>query len=51
MAADKQANSVLADEILEILEELDRMEGQTQEFIDREAKCKSDFEVVQSKVC
>ncbi len=50
MAADKQANSVLADEILEILEELDRLEGQTQEFIDREAKCKSDFEVVQSKV-
>ena len=50
MAADKQANSVLADEILEILEEIDRLEGQTQEFIDREAKCKTDLEAVESKV-
>lgn len=50
IAADKQANSVLADEILEALEEVDRLEGQTQEFLDREAKSKSDLTQVDAKV-
>jgi predicted nucleic acid-binding Zn-ribbon protein len=50
IAADKQANSVLADEILETLEEIDRLESQTQEFIDREAKSKQDLVQVDGKV-
>ncbi len=50
MAADKQANSVLADEILETLEEIDRLENQTQEFVDRESRCKSELVQVDSRV-
>ncbi len=50
IAADKQANSVLADEILEILEEIDRLVELTQGFVDREQRATDDTNQVESRI-
>ncbi|HAY81668.1 MAG TPA: phospholipase [Planctomycetaceae bacterium] len=50
IAADEQANSVLADEILEALEKLDELEADVNTAADVVAKSKDELEKVQQKV-
>ncbi len=50
IAADQQANSVLSDEILETLEEIDSLEQETGGLLDRLADAESEFKRVNDSV-
>ena len=50
IAADEQANSVLSDEILELLERIDHLEGEQKLAEENLAKAKSETEVVRERV-
>lgn len=50
IAAETQANVVLSDEILEILENLDKMEGTLKEAEDQAAHVKGEFEKIEGQI-
>ncbi len=50
IAADKEANNVLADEILENLETIDELNTQTQSLLDNESAAKEDLKNIEAKI-